>query len=296
MDVIATSHGSAELWGRALQRVQDAIQRLRAHPSRVVVLLPYAQLMPLARRAWALSHPAGFAPRFETSMNWASRLGHVPGPEDVSFDRGRDLLTARTWLERAGLGSRAALLAGPLVEAAWQAAGCASALPPASRDAWAQQARTSVASGLSVPQLALEAAVARIALEWAAASRYATDVLLEGGTLAALDLLVLCEGLQADPLGLALVALAGDKAVRIPLEANGPPGSIALHQADDPSHEAEIAAACVLRHLEAGRAPVALAPSTACSRAACGHCWACAVSRSATRPAGSCQPRAPPRR
>src|SRR4051794_28520958 len=65
MDVIATSHRPAELWRRVLQEVQDAIQRLGAHPSRVVVLLPYAQLMPLARRAWALLHPQGFAPRFE---------------------------------------------------------------------------------------------------------------------------------------------------------------------------------------------------------------------------------------
>ncbi|MGZ5847698.1 MAG: PD-(D/E)XK nuclease family protein [Ramlibacter sp.] len=238
--------------------MRDLMARHGAHPARVVVLVPYAQLMPLARREWARLHPHGFAPRFETSMNWAARLGHVPGPDDISFDMGRDLLTARAWLERAGLGGRAALLAGALVEAAWQAAGCASALPPADRAGWAAQARGAVAAASAVPQLALEAAVARIALEWAAASRYTTDTLLEGRPLQGLDLLVLCEGLQADSLGHALAALAGGRAVRIALEAAGPRGAVALHEADDPSHEAEIAAACVLRHLEAGRSPVAL--------------------------------------
>ena len=258
MDVIATGHRPAELWSRVLQRVQDAIRSRAAHPSRVVVLLPYAQLMPIARREWARLQPQGFAPRFETSMNWAARLGHLPGPDDVSFDRGRDLLTACTWLERAGLGGRSALLAGPLVDAAWQAAGCASALPPASRAAWARQARASVEAGLSVPQLVLEAAVARIALEWAAAGQPPTDALLSAEALEALDLLVLCEGLQGDAFGEALVALAGDRAVRIQLGTDSPRGAIALHEADDPSDEAEVAAACVLRHLEAGRAPVAL--------------------------------------
>ncbi|WP_427912479.1 PD-(D/E)XK nuclease family protein [Ramlibacter sp. MMS24-I3-19] len=224
----------------------------------MVVLLPYAQLMPLARREWARLYPQGFAPRFETSMNWASRLGHVSAPDDVSFDRGRDLLTARAWLERAGLGGRAALLAGTLVDATWQAAGCAAALPPSAREAWARDARASIVAGLAVPQLALEAAVARIALEWAAASHHATDALLQASALEPIDLLVLCEGLQADALGDALASLAGEKAVRIALEQEAPRGALALHQADDPSHEAEIAAACVLRHLEAGRAPVAL--------------------------------------
>lgn len=258
MDVIAPDHRAAELWGRILHQVQQAAQHRGAHPSRVVVLLPYAQLMPLARREWARLHPHGFAPRFETSMNWAARLGHVPAADDVSFDRGRDLLTARAWLERAGLGGRAALLAGILVDAAWQAAGCAAALPPPAREAWAQDARGAIAASLSVPQLALEAAVTRIALEWAAASHHATDALLEGSAIDALDLLVLCEGLQADALGDALATLAGDKAVRIALAQDAPRGALALHQADDPSHEAEIAAACVLRHLEAGRTPVAI--------------------------------------
>ncbi|WP_338050998.1 MULTISPECIES: PD-(D/E)XK nuclease family protein [Ramlibacter] len=247
------------LWARVLGHVRGLLSDRRAHASRTVVLVPYAQLMPVARRAWSLLQPDGFAPRFETSMNWAARLGQSPGPDDLAFDMGRDVLTARGWLERAGLATRAGSLAGALVEAAWQAAAAAAARPPAERAAWAAQARQAVSSGLDSPVLALEAAIARIALEWAAASRYATDPLLDSRVLADLDLLVICEGFQADALGGTLAALAGDKAVRLSLDGPQSSGKLALHQAADPAQEAELAAASVLRHLEAGRAPVALA-------------------------------------
>jgi ATP-dependent helicase/nuclease subunit B len=258
MDVIAPDHRVPALWRPLLGQLQALLAQRGVHPSRAVVLLPYAQLMPLARRLWAQLQPQGFAPRFETSMNWAARLGHAPAADDLAFDMGRDLLTARTWLERAGLGGRAALLAGRLVEAAWQAAAPAAATGPGERADWAARVRAAVSAGLDAPALALEAALARIAVEWAAASRYPTDTLFEGA-LAQVDLLVVCEGLQADPLAAALAALAGERAVHLPMHDPAPPGQVALHEAADPSHEAEVAAACVLRHLEAGRAPVALA-------------------------------------
>ncbi|HZY18236.1 MAG TPA: PD-(D/E)XK nuclease family protein [Ramlibacter sp.] len=257
MDVIAPDHRAAQLWRELLGQVEAQLQARGAHPSRTVVLLPYAQLMPVARRAWAALHPAGFAPRFETSMNWAARLGHVVGSDDLSFDMGRDLLTARDWLERAGLGARSGLLAGRLVEAAWQAASAAAAVPPAQRAEWAAGARAAVSAGLDSPVLALEAAVARIAVEWAAASRHASDRLFDA--VRALDLLVVCEGFQADPLAQALAALAGEKSAQLPLDRRSEMGQLALHEAPDPDQEAELAAACVLRQLAAGHAPVALA-------------------------------------
>ena len=231
-----------------------------AHPARTVVLLPYFQLMPLARNLWAEQVPNGFAPRFETTMTWSAATGFAPAPDDLAFDMGRDLLTARALLERAGLGARGDLLAGRVVEAAWQVAGVAAAVPPSRRAAWVAKTRGGIAAALDAPALALEQAVAAIALEWAAASAYAGDALIEGGDLAAaLDLLVVLQGLRVEPLAEALVSRLGDKAVSLPLDAVAPRGKIRLHQAADPSDEAERAAACVLRHLQAGRVPVALA-------------------------------------
>mgnify|MGYP001011427967 CR=1 FL=1 len=75
-----------------------------AHAGRSVILLPYAQLMPVAARQWALRHPDGFAPRFETSRNWAHRLAafkttigyYDPYPQDSAyraFDSAVDIVT-----------------------------------------------------------------------------------------------------------------------------------------------------------------------------------------------------------
>lgn len=242
-----------------MSRVRRLMAERGAHAARTVVLLPYIQLIPVATRVWAQQAPNGFAPRFETTMSWSGAAGFVPADDDLAFDMGRDLLTARGLLERAGLGPRGQLLAGRLVEAAWQLAGVAAAVVPQERAAWAAKARAVVAAGLDAPVLALESAIARIALEWAAASAYAGDALLEGAAGIDLDLLVVLEGLQAEPLGEALKQRLAGKASSLPLPVAGPAGRIYLHEARDPSDEAERAAACVLQHVEAGRVPVALA-------------------------------------
>jgi ATP-dependent helicase/nuclease subunit B len=259
MDAIAKDPGQgggAPAW---LARLRALINERGAHPARTVVLVPYAQLMPLARQSWAAEVPDGFAPRFETTLNWASRGGFAPGEEDLSFERGLDLLGARHWLDRAGLGGQAALLAPRLVDAAWQLAGPAAAVHPHHRAGWAERVREQAGLGLEHPVLALEAAVARIAIEWAAASAYVTDTLLAGPTLDELDLLVVLEGLQPEPVTQAVAATAGERAVCWPLDHGGPPGQLTLHRPEGPANEAEMAAACVMRHLEAGRSPVALA-------------------------------------
>jgi ATP-dependent helicase/nuclease subunit B len=259
MDAIAPGHRAAGPWPGLMGSVRRLLAQRDAHAARTVVLVPYAQLMPQARRMWAREVPNGFAPRFESTMNWAGSLGFVPGSDDLSFDMGRDLLTARAWLERAGLADRAELLGGRLVEAAWQLAGVAMGVLPAERPAWAAQARHGAVLGADAPALALEAAVARIAVEWAAASAYATDGLLSDENLASLDLLVVLEGFQAEPVAQALKARLGERAVTLSLDLPAPAGLVGLHEADDPSDEAERAAACVIRHIDAGHVPVALA-------------------------------------
>lgn len=259
MDAIAQDHRAQALWQGVLGRLAQLIGERQAHPARTVVLLPYAQLMPVARRFWMQLHPDGFAPRFETTMNWARAGGFEPGETDLGFDTGRDLLTARAWLVRAGLAGQADALAARLLEAVRQVAPIAAAVPPGQRAGWAAKACAGAVQGLDAPALQVEAALARIAIEWAAASAYASDALLSAGTADSIDLLVVLQGLQAEPLQQALLEQLASKAVALPLAITGPLGQIALHAAAGAADEAERAAACVLRHVAAGRLPVALA-------------------------------------
>ncbi|HNT85887.1 MAG TPA: PD-(D/E)XK nuclease family protein [Ottowia sp.] len=241
-----------------LAEVRQQLHQLAAHPARCVVLLPFAQLLPLAAAWWAREHPDGFAPRFETTRSWAARVGMFePGPNDLSFDRGRDLLSAAALLQGAGLGAQRAGLAAPLVEQAQQLAQVAAGLPPALRPDWAERARAAMPPAGDGP-LGLEGALGRIALAWAAHSDYATDVLFEPRVMRALDALVIVEGLQPDPLTATLAAQGVDKLVRLSLAGDVARGRVALHACADGEDEAARAAACVLQHLQAGRTPVAL--------------------------------------
>lgn len=215
--------------------------------------------MPVAQRFWGEQVPDGFAPRFETTMNWARGYGFVPAEEDYTFDVARDLLAARVWLERAGLKTQADLFARRLIEAAAQLAKVAMAVPPQARSAWAVQARAVVTSSLDAPALAHEAAIARVALEWVAASAYPTDALFSQDVADSLDLLVVLQGFHAEPLQQSLAQRLGERALVWSLVEEIPLGAVSLHAASDAADEAERAAACVLSHLQAGRTPVALA-------------------------------------
>ena len=258
-DLPARINPASGIWWRLLHQVREQLDASAAHPARSVVLLPYAQLMPLATRLWAEQFPQGFAPRFETTRNWAASAGwFTPGPNDIAFDRGRDLLTAASLLKGAGLGAQRALLADALVDQATQLAALAAAVPTELRPDWAEQARAAVPLAADGP-LALEAAVARTAIAWAAASDYATDVLFEPRVARGLDALIVIEGLQPDELTASLIDHFGVKAQVLAPELTSALGHIALHAAHAGEDEAERAAACVLWHLAEGRAPVALA-------------------------------------
>ena len=267
MTVIAKNHQCAALWQRALHQVTAHIQQLHAHPARTVVLVPYAQLMPWAQRYWDLHCSDGFAPRFETTRNWAQQLAaFVPQGADLAGDVARDTLTARALLDSAGLVAQCDVLATPLQEAATQLAPVVAAMAPVDRAVWGVQARSALPDTDEYSALRFEAVVARIALEWVLISRYATDVLFEPGARASVDALVVLQGFQVEPLAQALQAQWGDKALAWPLppdaidSGDAPATSaIALHAAYDAEDEAQRAAACVLAHITAGRTPVALA-------------------------------------
>jgi ATP-dependent helicase/nuclease subunit B len=230
-----------------------------AHPARTLVLVPYAQLMPVATRQWGAAFPDGFAPRFETTRNWARQLAPFrPGPDDLSFDPARDLPLAQSLLERAGLGAQRDVLAAALVESALQLAALAAARAPDERLAWAA-GMTPLLAGAETGPLALEAAVARLALVWAATSAQATDVLFSALALETVDAVLVLQGFQPEPLTTALAARWGERAETLALPAEGARGDVRLFPAVDTEDEAERAAARVLAHIEAGRVPVALA-------------------------------------
>lgn len=247
-------------WQQGLAGIEAHMRARGAHPARTVVLLPYAQLMPQAARLWAQTHPDGFAPRFETTQNWCRSLGGFsPSPTDLSFDASLDVLTAHALLEQAGLGARAETATPLLLEAAQQLGPLAAAVPPAQRAAWGVRARSAAATGMEAGALALEAAVTQLAVAWAANSSYPSDVLFESRVMEATDCLIAVPGFQPDPLPAALQSVWGERMAVLPLEDTAATGTVpALHCACDAQDEAQRAAACVLRHVQAGRTPVAL--------------------------------------
>jgi ATP-dependent helicase/nuclease subunit B len=250
-------------WGGAWQQVADHMQLCRAHAARTVVLLPFFQLQSAARASAVNYWPSGFLPRFETTKSWQQRVAPFsPDALDLSFDAALDALRARSWLATSGLQAKQAVLGAMLVETAQQLGGLAASVPPEERGAWAERMRPVVASGLAnawaggAEFAAYEAAVARVALEWAAASRYASDALFEFG-LQDVDALIVVRGVKSNALTLALAAKLGKRALFVDLPS-AKDGQLFLHAARDAEDEAQRAASCVMAHVAAARTPVAL--------------------------------------
>ncbi len=271
LDALAV-HPSVLLWTHPrhglLQRIQNAMQQRQAHPARTLVLLPYAHLLPLAARLWARCFPDGFAPQFETTQNWRTRMGgFVPGATDITFDMALDTLTASALLRTAGLGTQQDALAGLLVQAAHQLGSLAAGCHPSERAHWGQKARIAAMLGMESPALALEAAVARIAVEWAAHSAYASDLLFDEDVKTALECLLVVQGLAIDPLAAALQASWGARMANLALadpqdaDADATQAAMAWHPCHDAEDEAQRTAACAIAHIAAGRFPVALVSS-----------------------------------
>ena len=258
-------------WDQRLLRMSEWLHGKGVAPARAVVLVPYAQLMATARLAWARAHPNGFAPRFESSRNWAGNLmPFVPGPMDWSGDMARDSLVASAFVDRVAKGradaSLRAAMASRLVEATRSLAPIAASIAPDERNAWGQARLEMLAPGLLNP--AWEGLIATLAITWACNSAFATDVLWSAtaapGKVA--DALVVFQGFQMDPLATALTRYWGADRSQIWLlhedlqtgRASANASAIRLHPCADAEDEAQRASACVIRHIEAGRCPVAL--------------------------------------
>ena len=261
MNVIAGDDRPACGWTQAFAWLNERAQRHALPLCAAVVLVPYAQLMAPARRRWQQAFPQGFAPRFETTRNWAGQFAAPRAvPTEFTGERARDAITARELLARAGLAAHADLLAGPLLEMAGQLAPAAAAVPPERRAAWGDVARALLPAGGVGSAMQLEAAAAQVALEWVLSSRHASDALFSDQARASARLLLVIEGLQPDPLARALLARWEDDGCAVALDEPAPAAAarIALHAAEDGEAEAQRGAACVLAHLAGARAPVAL--------------------------------------
>ncbi|UST55550.1 UvrD-helicase domain-containing protein [Comamonadaceae bacterium OTU4NAUVB1] len=241
-------------------RIDGVLARRGVRPARCVVLVPYAQLIGVAEAMWARCATAHGAPRFETTRNWARGMGDfTSAPHDLVFDMARDLVAAQALLAQTSFGAEKQALAGGLVELACQLAPLAAARHPDDRAAWMLALQSALRIEGDAEWFKTEGALNAIALAWVATTSYATDVLLRGPEATHVDLLIVLEGLQADPLALALCERWGEAAVRLPFPAcPAPPGPARVHAAADPQDEAERAAACVMERLAEGHAAVAL--------------------------------------
>ena len=191
-----------------IARILQALAAEHVHPARALVLLPYAQVLPIVRDAWTRLVPQGFAPRFESTATWLHSMGvgTCADMPDISFDVARDVLSARALLEDAGLRDMQEALAPNLTEAAHQLLRACAAVKPYERAAWAARARLMLGEQADA-QLTYESVTVRIALEWALASQSPTDALFEPRALqGGLQAVLVVAGLQPDRLTEALCA------------------------------------------------------------------------------------------
>lgn len=206
------SAGVDAFWSALAHAVRVRLAQAGVAPRDAVLLLPFVQQLPLARKAFGL----GWAPRIETTRSLASALGPSPLPAagQPSGDAATDALVARQLLLAQGLradelpgGARGlSLMCERLVELTQALLARAAEHAPARREAWWSQVqqRLHALQGAGAP--AWEGLLAQLALAWAqTAPAPATDALFALPAKAWL----LLEVAEPDPLGRALLAQSG---------------------------------------------------------------------------------------
>jgi ATP-dependent helicase/nuclease subunit B len=236
-----------------------------------VVLLPFVQLLPIARRAFARA--GGWLPRIETTRTLAASLGPAaPVPAgQISFDAAIDALSAAAllrsqawgaaWARRDARGFEQAAVA--LTATAHALAQAAFTLPAAARAAHWAAAREAMAP-MAGPG-ATERLLARVALEWAAlAPAPATDRLFTMTTAPTAWVVLQAGG--PDPLTMRLLdasparalVIDTDPDLELPFSQRVHDEAPAIALCNDFEHEAQCATAQVLDHVRRGELPVAL--------------------------------------
>ncbi|HLO94299.1 MAG TPA: hypothetical protein VK195_08275, partial [Burkholderiaceae bacterium] len=162
--------GARPFWDAAVLRMAAWMQARGVHSRDAVVLLPFAQHLASARRAWRAT--GLWQPRMETSHSLASALGPSPLSQglQISFDAAIDVLNARqllagqSWAEDLRRQDARAwqLALQHLVEAAQAFARQAQVLGAEGRQAFWPRARLALQQGGPAD---LERALALVALE-----------------------------------------------------------------------------------------------------------------------------------
>lgn len=257
-------------WTSVAARTHEWLAALGIDPREVIVLLPFMQLLPLARRAFG--GRGVWLPRIETTRTLSAALGPPADPEpgQISLDPTLDHLVAaqvlrsrdwgHAWQRRDPQGFERAVAS--VVQTAHALLGAAAALPPTARAAHWADARA-LLPPLDGPG-ATERLLALVALEWASlAPPPATDRLFELRPAA----WVVVQAGGEDPSTVHLLAASAGPALLIdadaglPLHCGGWPAGAApptLAVCDGFEQEAQSAAAQIVEHLRNGEAPVAL--------------------------------------
>ena len=260
---------AAERWVAVVARAEawSASQSIVMRDA--VVLLPFAQLLPLARQAFART--GGWMPRIETTQTLARSLGPV-APADtlqISFDVPLDTLSAarllrgQSWVQVLAQGDPGAFdqMAAALVQTAHAFAHAAAQIAPPLREAHWSRGRDLLTSHTGPG--GRERLLARIAFEWAAAAAVpATDALF---ALRPSAWIVVQAG-GADRLAMSLLAQADAATPCLLIDTDAPvddpfatiAADVRVAVCDGFEAEAQRSAAHVLACLGAGVTPVAL--------------------------------------
>jgi ATP-dependent helicase/nuclease subunit B len=253
--------GAAEPWTDAVALAVRWADAQGVELRDALFLVPFAQHLPLARRAWAAS--GRWMPRVETTQTLAAALGppETPDADQVTFETALDRLTARRllrgqawaedWAGRDPRGFEHAI--GGLVRLAQALARAAAACTADERAARWQEARSRLASGGGIERL-----LGRIGVEWAAAAPApATDRLFACAPSGWIALRAAGE----DPLMDRLLAAARAPCLRIDADVDPAmpgPAEVSLGNCQGFEDEARRTAAQVLECIGARATPVAL--------------------------------------
>lgn len=251
-------------WDALARQVRSWLAEQEIEARDAVLLLPFAQQLPLARQAFA--QLGGWQPRVETTHTLAAALGPAatPQPMQLSSDPATDRLVAARLLRDQATGAawarrdprRFERAVQALVQTAQELSQAAHAVPPSRRQRYWDEARARLGP-LPGPGAA-QRWLARVALEWAAQGPPPrTDRLFDLRPAAWIALQVggsdaLTEALLAEA-GCPVLVIDADAAPALPVQAP------ILLRCEGFEDEAQAAAAQLLAHLRAGRWPVALA-------------------------------------
>ncbi len=264
------------VWAALAGAVADFIAQHRLDARRVLVLLPSAPLLPLARAAWAVQASNGkvaWPPAFETTDTLNERLA-APASASAGalcFDTALDRLQADRLLrqahpawprdDRRGF----ELATARLASSAQALARARLAVDPLAQPAWIDTARQRCAAQPGAPDQ-LERSLAAVALEWSLSAASDAEAAL-WRFVASTDCaaLVLLRVGGVEPLAAALAARVGLERPVLWLDADYEPAATAAAPATvhlavcrDEEDEAQRTAATVLAHLQRGAQPVAL--------------------------------------